>query len=578
MTREPGPGRDLEPAVAAAAERQATTTSTRSRNATGLAAAVSAASPAKRHGCRAWSAQSASSASAAPSANGKAAERTIPPRRPQTYGSTSGRAGPTRADEDGEGKRRRRDGRDREQPDPERRRERVVQQAVRDEAVAARVPEVVPEGEPVVEEHRPLVDVRGEVGSRRSGPDEHRRERRGDARREDRLTLEGCGPGHRQRRYRARAITRRFTYPLVRPENRVRERAGGGHVARAVVDEQRDRDPDEERFACREARRPGREDDERGDRDAEHHRLEMVRGDARRRRCAPGARGPRRARPARVRNACVTWLRPPVAASRPTMAASATTPPSAARSARLTVTAVPVMRTASVANAASSTTIPPPSAPARLQPDRHDREGGDRQDRAWPEQVRRLQRHGQEHGLGQVPRPVEAAAAVGVRADRGERGRPRARQRRRRGTRGRARRAPTAAPCAGPRRRAPRPIVPAASRQHDRVGPGDADRREEQRGREHGRRREDARAPQVFGPVAEGEQRAAEHRGDEDQRRPEPDVVRARHPPVELRERGGRIAVGAPADPRTLAPLERDCGRSDVRDRDEPADARRARR
>ena len=34
----------------------------------------------------------------------------------------------------------------------------------------------------------------------------------------------------------------------------------------------------------------------------------------------------------------------------------------------MTVTAVPVMRTASLANAASSTTIPPPSAPARLQP------------------------------------------------------------------------------------------------------------------------------------------------------------------------------------------------------------------
>ena len=48
------------------------------RNAIGLAAAVSAATAAKRHGRRAWSAHSASRASAAPSANGNAAERTIP--------------------------------------------------------------------------------------------------------------------------------------------------------------------------------------------------------------------------------------------------------------------------------------------------------------------------------------------------------------------------------------------------------------------------------------------------------------------------------------------------------------------
>ena len=55
-----------------------TTTSTSSRKASGLAEVVSTASPANRHGRRACSAQSASSASDAPSANGNAAERTMP--------------------------------------------------------------------------------------------------------------------------------------------------------------------------------------------------------------------------------------------------------------------------------------------------------------------------------------------------------------------------------------------------------------------------------------------------------------------------------------------------------------------
>ena len=54
--------------------------------------------------------------------------------------------------------------------------ERVVEDAVVDEAVAARVPEVVPEHEAVLEEQRPLVGVRGEIGSRRAEPDEERRE------------------------------------------------------------------------------------------------------------------------------------------------------------------------------------------------------------------------------------------------------------------------------------------------------------------------------------------------------------------------------------------------------------------
>src|SRR5581483_5572946 len=53
-------------------------TTTRRRNATGLAASVSAARSANRQRASACSAHSASSASAIPSANGKAAESTIP--------------------------------------------------------------------------------------------------------------------------------------------------------------------------------------------------------------------------------------------------------------------------------------------------------------------------------------------------------------------------------------------------------------------------------------------------------------------------------------------------------------------
>src|SRR6476469_8038343 len=64
--------------------------------------------------------------------------------------------------------------------------------------------------------------------------------------------------------------TRRLPYPLVRPENRVRERAGGGDVAGAVVDEQRDGDAGDEGVARGEARRSRPEDDERYDRDREH--------------------------------------------------------------------------------------------------------------------------------------------------------------------------------------------------------------------------------------------------------------------------------------------------------------------
>src|SRR5207302_1100864 len=74
--------------------------------------------------------------------------------------------------------RRDRDRGQREHLDSQQRRQRVVEDAVGDERVAPRVPEVVPEHEAVLEEERALVDVRGDVVPRRAGPEQNGRERR----------------------------------------------------------------------------------------------------------------------------------------------------------------------------------------------------------------------------------------------------------------------------------------------------------------------------------------------------------------------------------------------------------------
>ena len=103
-----------------------------------------------------------------------------------------GRA-PLAADDDGKRERRGRDRRHREQANPEERSERVVEDAVGDEAVAPRVPEVVPEREAVLEEDGALVGMGGEVAAGRSEPGEDGCERRCRAGREGRL------PGERSR-------------------------------------------------------------------------------------------------------------------------------------------------------------------------------------------------------------------------------------------------------------------------------------------------------------------------------------------------------------------------------------------
>ena len=86
-----------------------------------------------------------------------------------------------------ESQRGRRDAEHRQQLDPEQRRGGVVEEAVGDEAVAALVPEVVPELEAVVAEEPALVDVRGEVAAGRAEDGEQRRDERGEPKGEERF-------------------------------------------------------------------------------------------------------------------------------------------------------------------------------------------------------------------------------------------------------------------------------------------------------------------------------------------------------------------------------------------------------
>ena len=81
---------------------------------------------------------------------------------------------------DAEGQRSGGDARDGEQLDPEKCCERVVEKAVRDEAVAPCVPEVVPDSEPVILEQRALVEMGREVAPRRAEPGQNGRHCGGD--------------------------------------------------------------------------------------------------------------------------------------------------------------------------------------------------------------------------------------------------------------------------------------------------------------------------------------------------------------------------------------------------------------
>ena len=98
-------------------------------------------------------------------------------------------------EDDGECERGDRHRGDGERLDSDQRREWVVDDAVGDEAVSPGVPEVVPEGEAVLEEGRSLVGVGREVGARRAEPHEQRSEKRGGRCAEDGFARERGGAG-----------------------------------------------------------------------------------------------------------------------------------------------------------------------------------------------------------------------------------------------------------------------------------------------------------------------------------------------------------------------------------------------
>ena len=81
---------------------------------------------------------------------------------------------------------------DREQLDPDDGGHRVVEEAVGDVAVVARVPVVAPECEAVLDEHRALVDVGREVGTRWTEPRERRGAGGGGERAPQRLAAQGA--------------------------------------------------------------------------------------------------------------------------------------------------------------------------------------------------------------------------------------------------------------------------------------------------------------------------------------------------------------------------------------------------
>ena len=178
------------------------TTTTSSRNATGLAAAASAASRRSATGAGPEAPRARALRARPRARTGRRRTVRSRPRRRRRCGSTSGRAGPTPS---------RRGPRTRGSPSPpsppraagcRAGREGVIEQAVGDEAVAPRVPEVVPEREPVVEKDA----CAGRRGRRGRCPAVHPREERGEpgghARRGHRLTREGRRSAHQSGRYR----------------------------------------------------------------------------------------------------------------------------------------------------------------------------------------------------------------------------------------------------------------------------------------------------------------------------------------------------------------------------------------
>ena len=272
----------------------------------------------------------------------------------------------------------------------------------------------------------------------------------------------------------------------------------------------------------------------------------------------------------------VTWLDPPVAASSPTRARPRPTAIAAASATARTVSRPVASRIPSTAQPAASTTSPPPSAPALLQPTVTSESDGHGHETPQTECRPREQRHGDDDRRREVGRAVEAAALAGRGTDRRER-RPR-----RLGNEHDEVRADERSEehCQGP------PAQQATSdgaEQHDQHGQG---RNEHGRPRhvhpgqrdrdgERERRRQEARAGERAATAARapgGRRRSPRGRA---RRRPGCERATAVELPIELAEVGGRARRRADA---RLCPFgERDRRRRDVRDRDEPGDARRRR-
>ncbi len=121
----------------------------------------------------------------------------------EAAGCPDGRFAPGLTGDEREGGSRRGRAENGEELDPDERGERVVEEAVADERVAARIPVVRPQGEPVADEDVELEDVRGQVRPGRADPHEQ------------------CGQGareggvhHRLRRSQARVGHRHAARPL----------------------------------------------------------------------------------------------------------------------------------------------------------------------------------------------------------------------------------------------------------------------------------------------------------------------------------------------------------------------------
>ncbi len=113
----------------------------------------------------------------------------------------AGERPPFPTDDDGERERRGRNRGDGERLDPEQRGQRVVDDAVRDEAVTPAVPEVVPELVAVVQEDGALVDVGGQVITGRAEPGEKGGEAGGGRGCEQSLPHEGARAIHETEGY-----------------------------------------------------------------------------------------------------------------------------------------------------------------------------------------------------------------------------------------------------------------------------------------------------------------------------------------------------------------------------------------